>query len=352
MIFKKLLSNRLVVWLIAVLLSLLALPFGVSAQSAPSNIQLSSPTAASLVLSWNVVNEATGYEYEQVLPRFSSPVAVAGGGTSSVTISGLGPATLYGFRMRTVFSGSKSAWSFTATAYTTPTAPRNLRAICVAGTEALVAWDSPDLTGQAAGQGLTINYQVSGIIENFWGSRHTARAVRLGLSLNTAYTIRVRALFVQSSTTVYGPEASLQLTTASTHINAPRSLRISNLTNNSVDLAWDASSTDTVSSYDVTSDGGATWVDSGSDLTHSFTNLSSNTAYRLNVRAKSGEILSCGADRAITATTLATAPTGLTTSGITQTAITLNWTKLTGATTSYEVNGGALTEWTDVGDVA
>ncbi|MCY4248169.1 MAG: fibronectin type III domain-containing protein, partial [Chloroflexi bacterium] len=129
-------------------------------------------------------------------------------------------------------------------------------------------------------------------------------------------------------------------------------MRISNLTNNSVDLAWDASSTDTVSSYDVTSDGGATWVDSGSDLTHSFTNLSSNTAYRLNVRAKSGEILSCGADRAITATTLATAPTGLTTSGITQTAITLNWTKLTGATTSYEVNGGALTEWTDVGDVA
>ncbi|MCY4246583.1 MAG: fibronectin type III domain-containing protein, partial [Chloroflexi bacterium] len=45
------------------------------------------------------------------------------------------------------------------------------------------------------------------------------------------------------------------------------------------------------------------------------------------------------------------APTSLTTSGITQTAITLNWTKSATATT-YEVNGGALTEWTDVGDVA
>ncbi len=223
-----------------------------------------------------------------------------------------------------------------------------------------------------------------------------------GLSANTQYTLRVRVHMPNVTPGFIGGVASVGVFTLP---NAPTSPSTSEITMSSIKLSWTAS-VGGADSYEVSSDG-STWVDSDSDTEHVFTSLTPGTTYTLSVRAKnvsgvSGPVsasasttgptpipdltatheanqtatkvaadLTATHEANQTATKVAAdltatqqaqptatatpvppaAPTGLSTSGITQMAITLDWTKSAGAT-SYEVNGGALNAWTDAGDVA
>ena len=340
-------------WLLGILLSLLALPLGAQAQSYPRNFRIASPTTNSLTLTWGAVSGATGYEYQIVLPRNYGVKTVSGGNTTSVTISSLGPSTFYGIQLRTVVNNQRSDWSGVVTRYTQPRVPRNLRTTCVAGTSVQLVWDAPDTTGQQSVERTPFEYQLR-IDSGGWQSKAASRARKITqLTANTTYTFRVRATLRgdgESAATTTGDAASLEVTTAAEQIEPPTNLQASSITSSSLDVSWDASSTSSVTDYEVTYAGLGTWISSGGDLSLSFTNLSPDTNYRFTVRAKSGSNYSC-ASSVFTVRTLATAPTGLNTSGISQTAITLNWTKADGGT-GYKVRKDPSDDWTTLGDVA
>ncbi|MCY3864566.1 MAG: fibronectin type III domain-containing protein, partial [Chloroflexi bacterium] len=165
------------------------------------------------------------------------------------------------------------------------------------------------------------------------------------LSAGTSYTLKVIA-------TNAGGDSSAVTISASTLLAAPTGLQTSGITQTAITLSWTKSTGATA--YKVQANSGAVTT-LGNVATHTFSGLTANTQYTLKVIASNS-----GGDSAaapVSARTLATQPAALTspssvsTSGITQTAITLSWTKSNGAT-SYEVQGGTLSNWTDVSDVA
>ncbi|MDE2852731.1 MAG: fibronectin type III domain-containing protein, partial [Chloroflexota bacterium] len=333
-------------WLIVILLSLLALPFSAQAQIAnPPRPTFTAVTANSLTMTWATVAGATGYEWVRRLPDDRiQPSGQTDASTTSVTLTGLDPGKLYGYIVHTIVNGQKSTGSGVASQYTSPIAPRNLRAVCVAGTVAQLVWD--DSSGATA-------YEVK-IDSGVWQSRgKTTSRVFSQLALNTAYTFHVRALIPVdpnfSLLEALSAESSLTVTTQAAHVDPPTNLQTSEITQSGIKLTWGASPTSGVTSYEVSVNGGA-WVDSGGDLEHSFTGLDPDTRYRLRARAKTSANTSCPASAAAVSTlpNPPAAPTGLTTSGITQTAITLTWSAAARAV-SYEVQGGTHTSWHSVG---
>ncbi|MDE2651034.1 MAG: fibronectin type III domain-containing protein, partial [Chloroflexota bacterium] len=212
-----------------------------------------------------------------------------------------------------------------------PGTPTDLRAAPITQTAITLNWTKP------AG---AIGFQVNGGALTAWTNAGDVSLYQFtGLTANTSYTLQVRA---QNSD---GDSAAVS-TTVKTLPNAPTSPTTSKITVSGVKLSWTAS-VGGADSYEVSSDGGTSWADSGSDTEHSFTGLTANTVYTLQVRAKNISGVSAAVSAASVTTLITTpnapgAPTGLSTSGITQTAITLNWTKPAGAI-GFQVNGGALT---------
>ena len=308
----------------------------------------SAVTTNSFTLEWPAVSGATGYEYQRTFPT-TGPVRAVNANTTSVSFSNLTHATAYGYAVRSIAGTDQSAFSLSAITYTNPRPPSNPRATCLAGTIVHLTWDaSPPPPGLSPP---LIQYELK--VDNYaWEARNASRKRVINqLSVNTNYTFQIRAIIENpiGEDRTSSP-ISLPVTTAAAQVEPPTDLQTSEITNNSVKLTWTASATSSVS-YEVSSDG-STWIDSGTDLEHVFSGLSPETNYQFRARAKSGASTSCpnAAPAVTTAPAPPASPTGLTTSGNTQTAITLSWTKSTGATAyKVQVDNGAVQT---LGDVA
>jgi hypothetical protein len=131
-------------------------------------------------------------------------------------------------------------------------------------------------------------------------------------------------------------------TTDTTPPSDVTNLTVSNTTSTSTTLSWSASSSTDVASYDVFN--GTTLLGNTTSATYNVSSLSPSTVYTFNVKAKdsSGNVAS-GTSVQVTTIAAATAPndvTGLSTSNVGATTLTLTWTAPTGAT-SYDVYRGA-----------
>lgn len=129
---------------------------------------------------------------------------------------------------------------------------------------------------------------------------------------------------------------------------APSSLATSNVTDNTIDLNWTASTDNVgVASYDVYQ--GGSLVGNSTSTSYQATGLSSNTAYSFYVIAKdaagntSAQSNTANATTTAPDTTAPTAPTSLAASGVTDSSANLSWTASTDnvAVTSYDVYQGA-----------
>ncbi|MCE2471755.1 MAG: hypothetical protein J4G18_07625 [Anaerolineae bacterium] len=121
----------------------------------------------------------------------------------------------------------------------------------------------------------------------------------------------------------------------------PTGLTTSGITQTGITLSWTKSTSATA--YKVRKDSGDSW-------TVLVTGLTANTEYDLEVLASNASGDSAAAS--VTVSTLPNAPaapTSLSTSGITQTGVTLSWTKSTGAT-AYKVRTGTTGAFTTLGD--
>ncbi len=135
---------------------------------------------------------------------------------------------------------------------------------------------------------------------------------------------------------------------------APTGLNTSGITQTSITLSWTQSTGATF--YEVRRGTTGAFTTLGNVSTHIFTGLSAGTAYTLQVRA--GNTGGTSATAQVSASTnnvppppAPAAPTGLSTSGITQTSIPLSWTKSSGAT-YYEVRRGTTGGFTRLGNVS
>ncbi len=136
----------------------------------------------------------------------------------------------------------------------------------------------------------------------------------------------------------------------------PTNVHVSGLTSSGAVLRWNKSPG--AASYEVITYGGAGWVDVGDVNSYTYTGLTADTNYDLAVRAKN-----TGGTSAIRVVNIYTlpesgipvlrfpsAPRHRVLSDITHKSAVLSWTKVFNAT-SYEVTGGALSRWVDIGNV-
>ncbi len=136
----------------------------------------------------------------------------------------------------------------------------------------------------------------------------------------------------------------------------PSNVLISGVTSSGAVLHWNKSPGAT--SYDVFRNPGPGWVNVGDVSSYTYTGLTANTQYDLAVRAKNAGGTS--PPRLVDIFTLTetgtfvlrapSAPGNPLVSDITHESAVLSWTRSYSAS-SYEVNGGALSRWVDIGNV-
>jgi len=308
-----------------------------AAPNTPTGLTTSGITQTTITLSWTASTGGTVTRYE--VSTDGTNWANSGSDLTH-TFSSLTANTQYTLRVRAVGGGGNSAVaSVQETARSVaPNAPTGLQTSAITTSAITLSWTAS--TG-----GAVTRYDVSTDGTNWTNSGSDTTHTFSGLTANTQYTLRVRAVGAGGTSAA----ASVSASTLAEAPNTPTGLTTSGITTTSITLSWTASTGGAVTRYEVSTDG-TNWANSGSDLTHTFSSLTTNTQYTLRVRAVGAGGTSSAASIQETARAVApNAPTGLTTSGITQTAITLSWTASTGgAVTRYDVSTNGTT-WTDSG---
>ena len=301
--------------------------------AAPTGLSASGITKTAMTLNWTKSPGAASYE---VRPRNSGSWTSIGD-VATYTFTDLSAGTKYTMQVRALNTGGSSAAASLAatTLPNPPAAPTGLTVSSATQTQLTLSWTKS--TGATA-YSIQIDSGTATAIGN------VASTIVTGLSAGTEYTLKVFA------SNAGGSSAAASLT-AITLPAVPTGLSSSGITQTSITLNWTKSSG--ASSYDVRGGTLTAWTNAGDVATYTFSGLTANTQYSLEVRAKNSAGSTDGASvasRTLAAQGLAS-PSSVSASGITTTSITLNWTKVSAATT-YEVNGGALTGWTDAGDVS
>ena len=319
------------------LLIFVALPFvaraAITSDTPGPNLVISSTTETRITLAWNKNPDATGYEFKKVHP--TAGYAFNLGNTIGTVITGVKPATKYGYVVRAVQGNAKSQFSAVAYGYTKPVRPAGFY-YSFSGTTMTVGWD-PVATGGTKDDPVDLSYQVQLGNRPWVNVTGTSRSFE-NLTLGTRYNVKVRARIAHGSKFVTGNPGSIQVNSNNAP-SAPGSPSATSITADSFTLSWTASS-GTVKNYQVSINGGAWTSSTADDTTHSFSGLSANTEYTLRVRARNGPAISPPSE--VKVLTLPDdvpgAPGSPSTSDVTKTSITLSWTASTGAVDSYEVS--------------
>ncbi|MFI9593199.1 glycosyl hydrolase family 18 protein [Nonomuraea sp. NPDC052265] len=183
---------------------------------------------------------------------------------------------------------------------TAPSVPGNLRSTGVTNTSVALAWDASTdnvaVTGYEVYRGGTLVTTVTGTTYN-----------DTGLTAGTAYSYTVRARDAAGNRSANSNQISATTTGGGggddkTPPSVPGNLRSTGVSNNSVSLAWNASTDNVaVTGYEVYR--GGTLVTTVTGTSHTDTGLSANTAYSYTVRARDAAGNRSSDSNQITATT-------------------------------------------------
>ncbi|MBM7770186.1 chitodextrinase [Actinokineospora baliensis] len=225
-----------------------------------------------------------------------------------------------------------------------PTAPSNPRVTDVAQNSVTLAWDAASdnvaVTGYDVYRGAILAASVTG----------TSATVD-GLTADTEYTFTVRAKDAAGNTSPASAAVKARTSPApdTTAPSAPGGLRSTGTTQTSVALAWDTASDNIgVTGYDVYQ--GATLATSVTGTSATVEGLTADTEYTFTVRAKDAAGNVSAASPAVTArtsaapdTTAPSTPSGLRSTGTSQTTIDLTWDAATDniGVTAYDIYQGA-----------
>jgi hypothetical protein len=206
----------------------------------PFDPDTSNVTSTSATLLWSQLATADSFLVRYAVNGTSaySYVYLAGGGSNSVSVTGLKPGREYKFQVSSVCLGQSSGYcpSFI---FITPgpcAIPHSLTASNITNTSALIGW-----TPLVSGDNFRIRYAVNGTsvykYKTVGGSQDTTTIS--GLLPNTTYNYQVSTM-CSGNGTGYSPASSFTTTSAPVNCIVPYGLSVSNITSSSVQINWTA----------------------------------------------------------------------------------------------------------------
>ena len=309
--------------------------------NAPSGLSTSNITTSSATANWSSVSGATSYDVDYKASSSGSWINIASGTTSlSWNLSGMPASTSFDWRVKANCSSGVSSYAqsqFATQTIASCNAPAGLSTSNITTSSATANWravsgaTSYDVDYKTSSSGSWINI-ASGTTSLSWNL--------LGMPASTSFDWRVRANCSSGSSNY----TQSQFTTQTLSLcNTPSGLNTLNITTSSATATWNVVSG--ANSYDVdyrTSSSGS-WINIASGITSTSWNLlgmPASTSFDWRVRANCLSGSSSYAQTTFsTLSQLAScsAPTGLSTSGITASAASANWAAVSGAT-SYNVD--------------
>ena len=320
----------------------------------PVGLNANNITTNSADLSWEMVDEATSYDYQY---RVVGDITWQSGSvtTNSVTISSLEAETEYEFQVRAVCPDDSSEYSAPITFVTleipvvcSVTVPDGLTTSNITTSSANVAWNIVD-------EATSYDYQYRIVGDANWlAASITSNSVTISsLSADTEYEFQVLALCPDDSSVYSIPITftTLEIPVVCS-VTIPGGLTASNVTSSSADVSWNTVDEATSYDYQYRIVGDANWlVASITSNSVTISSLSADTEYEFQVLAL------CPDDSSvysipITFTTLeipvvcsVTIPGGLTASNVTSSSADVSWNTVDEAT-SYDY------QYRMVGDVS
>ena len=310
--------------------------------AAPASLTATVVSSTAIDLAWQASTGATGYRVERSANGGASwTIAGITSGATTLSDTGLTPATTYIYRVIASNAGGDSAPSATATASTQvapPATPTGLTATAVSSTQINTVWQA-----SAGATGYRLERSSNG--GSSWTTAGTTASTSLndaGLTASTTYVYRVIGTNAGGES---APSSTATATTLVTPPAVPTGLSASAASSTQINLTWQASAGATGYRVERSTDGGASWATAGTSTATAFSNtgLTAATTYSYRVVATNAGGGSAPSTTA-TATTLTNAPTGVTATAFSSTQINVAWQATTGAT-SYRVerssNGGS-----------
>jgi PQQ-dependent dehydrogenase (s-GDH family) len=328
------------------------------APSAPGNPSAFSVTNSSATVSWSAATDNVGVTgYDVYVDGVKSNISLVT--NTSFNLTGLAELTAYNITVKakdaagneSVFSGTLNFTTLHAPDTQAPTSPTALVASGLTQSSVTITWTaSTDNIGVAGYDVYRNGVKINGAIVS------TTSFNVSGLSAATTYSFTVKAKDAAGNEST--ASSALNVTTPDTQApSTPTGLVSSALTQSSVTISWTASTDNVgVTGYDVYQNG--VKVNGSTITTTSFnvTGLSAATSYAFTVKAKDAAGNESTASSALNVTTpdtqAPTAPTGLASSALTQSSVTISWTASTDniGVTGYDVyrngvkvNGSTIT---------
>ncbi len=332
-----------------------------TAPDAPTNLVVDETESDQLTLTWEAPVETggstiTGYTVQHKLstdtdyPSSSTTVT-----TTSATITGLDPATLYDVRVAAVNEIGTGEWLFGqgTTALSAPQAPTNVEVAVASGTSLSVSWQAPSQTGGADITGYEVRYHDTGLFPISWNTVPNVTgtdATITNLTTGVEYLVQVAAIN-SVGTGTYSDE---KYGTPATAPAAPTNLSITPASATSLTASWDAPGDNgsPITGYDVrhrvSDTGGGTpgdWtapaqIDDGAAITATISSLTAGTMYDIEVLAKNAIGEGAPAQASGTPQAVPDSPTEVTVTATTTSSLTVTWTA------PAETNGSDLSGYT------
>ncbi len=309
--------------------------------AAPTGLASSSIAATTATLAWSAVSGATNYVVQYKTTASTTWIIASTVTTTTLSLTGLAASTAYDWQVK-----GNCSTSFSTIASLTTTPPPcavviGLVSSNIAASSATLAWSAV-----SGATNYVVQYKKTSVSTWTTAATVTTTSYNLtGLLANTAYNWQVKA----NCSAAYS--ASVSLTT--TACSAPINLTTSNVSATSAILYWGAvgGATNYVVQYKKST--ATVWTTAATVTTASYTllKLTALTAYNWQVKANCSASYSTIANLTTTSATCA-APTGLVSSNLATTSISLAWGEVVGAA-NYVVQykKSSVSTWTTAATV-
>lgn len=297
----------------------------------PTNLTTDSVTALKAKLIWTGSTGAVTYNVEYKATSSSTWLSAASAlAQTSYTLTGLNQSTSYDWRVSAVCTAGSS--TFSSASFTTTAAcgtPSSLSSSNLTTNSATLNWNAV-----AGAVSYNVSYKTSA--SSTWisatGPVNSNSYVLQGLNEGTAYNWKVSATCTEGT----GAESVTSQFTTPITCNAPSGLSSGNITANTATLSWSAVTGATGYDVEYKTTASSTWISAAANinaLSYSLTGLSPVTAYDWRVRTNCGTLSGYSNYTESSLTTIfdCGTPGSLSTSNLTTSSVTLNWTAVSGA---------------------
>ena len=305
-----------------------------------STFNVSSITTSGATIQWTAVSGSNGYNVQYRI-NGSSTWTIVTTLSNSKALTGLSSATAYQYQVQTICSGGNSAYSATAT-FTTSGATcavpdvNQFTSTNKTASSCTVGWKN--ISGNS---GYNVQYRIRYSNSAWTTVNATTNSKSLtGLSASTWYEFQVQTI-CSGGTGAFSASGIFTTTSSSSACAIPSGLIVVSAGANTASIDWASASGATSYNVRYKKTNSSSWiVEPSSNSSETLTGLSSGSEYEFQVQticsAGTGSYSGSAIFMTTTGTSACGIPEGLTVSGITTSAASLEWDAVSSAT-SYNI---------------